>query len=327
MPDNDVDMSVLDKLIEITRQQRQLDDYRSRAEARKDKVDAAVYRRVVDDYNKRDAGLEKDAQPLKAQARVEYEKLRALFKDVNQREEQARYDKQELEFRHEVGEMDAAQLAAQLKAPSAILEKCQSELAGLEKQKARFLEAFDEDELDRPSAAAPAEPEPPVTRLAEAVAAARQAPEFAADVTMMAPLPDVTMPPSAAVVPPPPPAPPAPAPSKSAPTATSVDPAEEYTFVLPEGVLIGDGKQEYRLTAVNYLGRADDNQIRITSNGVSRKHAMITADKTSFIVKDLKSQNGTFVNDDQIEERALKDGDVIKLGEARLVFKLTRKGA
>jgi hypothetical protein len=323
--DNDVDTSVLDKLIDITRQQRQLDEFRTRAEAKKDRVDAAVYRRVLDDYNQRDAALDKEAQPLKAQARQEFEKLRALFDTVNGREERARYDKQELEFRHEVGEMDGAQLAERLQEPAAILEECQAELDGLGRQKARFLEAFDEEELARPELA--------VLELARPERAAPGAPSAnvpfavpsnASDMTMMAPvLPDIGATLAAAwqeagAVPDVP------------ATAADDDSSGEHTFILPEGTLVGrdpDGGKdiEYRLSAINYIGRAVENQIRIQADGVSRRHALVSAGKNGFIIKDLKSQNGTLVNDKAVDECLLAEGDAIKLGEAKLVFKTPKR--
>ncbi len=298
---NDVDTSVLDKLIEITRQQRQLDEFRARAEAKKDKVDAAVYRRVVDDYNGRVATLDEEARPLKTQARKEFEKLRALFENVNGREERARYDKQELEFRHEVGEMDGTQLAERLKGPEAILAECRAELDGLGRQKARFLEAFDEDELEQPD---------PVVH--SAVPSATAAPEVPvelagapADVTMMQPAPAIH--------------------------ADADDAPDESTFILPGGTLVSRdpalGKDvEYRLSAINYIGRSPDNQICLSTDGVSRRHALVAAEKTGFLIKDLGSQNGTFVNDNQVTECRLNYGDVIKLGEAQLLFTAPRRG-
>ncbi len=308
---NDVDTSVLDKLIDITRQQRQLQDFRTRADEKKGKVDPAVYRRVVEDYNKRHAALDNQARPLKVQARQEFEKLRAIFDTVNGRDESARYDKQELEFRHDVGEMDAGELAERLKAPEAILEECRVELVALGEQKARFLEAFDEEELARPTRDVP--PSDPVDA---------------------APPPAVEPEPGDTNVPPEEDDPgatrPGPASHPSATVAGSAtgtgDQTGEPTFVLPEAMLVGsdsDGgpEVEYQLSAINYIGRSEDNQIRILRAGVSRRHAVIVAEQTAFIIRDLRSQNGTFVNDAQIQECTLVDGDKIRLGEAQLVFR------
>lgn len=304
--DNDVDTAVLDKLIEITRQQRQLDEFRTRADAKKDTVDGAVYRRVVDDYNKRDAALDEEARPLKAQAREEFDKLQELFDAVNGREERARYEKQELEFRHEVGEMDGTELAGRLKVPEAILEECRAELEGLGRQKARFLEAFDEEELARPERTGVS----PVT----VESSPRELSAVVADVTMMGPIPGFAVP----------------APAVAPPVQPADDPSDEHTFILPEGMLVAAGPDggpiQYRLSAINYIGRAVENQIRLVADGVSRRHALVAAEKTGFLIRDLKSQNGVFVNGKQVDECMLAEGDTIKLGEAELVFRDPKKG-
>jgi pSer/pThr/pTyr-binding forkhead associated (FHA) protein len=80
----------------------------------------------------------------------------------------------------------------------------------------------------------------------------------------------------------------------------------------------------YQLTGLTYLGRAEDNQIRILDPGISRRHVLITATATGYTIRDLKSQNGTYLNGERIDERLLADGDRITLGEVTLVF---RRGA
>ncbi len=56
---------------------------------------------------------------------------------------------------------------------------------------------------------------------------------------------------------------------------------------------------------------------------MSRRHARISlgADHHYFI-KDLRSQNGTFVNGEQVTDACLADGDRIKIGEANLTVQL-----
>jgi hypothetical protein len=71
------------------------------------------------------------------------------------------------------------------------------------------------------------------------------------------------------------------------------------------------------------LGRHSANDVVIQHQEVSRQHASITGEGGRFILRDLGSNNGTFVNGERISgPRALGDGDVIMLGEvANLVFK------
>src|SRR5215510_4692339 len=106
-----IDVSSLDRLVSIRQEQKRVDDYRARAEEKKSNVSEVVYKRVNDDYKKRAASLEQQSTPLRSQARTEYKKLKALIDEVKRTEEQTRLQKDELEFRHSVGELSDDHLA------------------------------------------------------------------------------------------------------------------------------------------------------------------------------------------------------------------------
>lgn len=73
------------------------------------------------------------------------------------------------------------------------------------------------------------------------------------------------------------------------------------------------------------MGRARANDIVLEDVAVSSQHCRIRYDGRGFVLHDLKSTNGTFVNDHRVTQQALKTGDVIKLGESELLFKLDQK--
>ena len=75
------------------------------------------------------------------------------------------------------------------------------------------------------------------------------------------------------------------------------------------------------------VGRAPSNTIHLSHGGVSRIHAVITRKNGQFIVTDLKSRNGTFVNNQRIRETVLKDSDKILFGERGFMFSLKQDGA
>jgi Nif-specific regulatory protein len=68
------------------------------------------------------------------------------------------------------------------------------------------------------------------------------------------------------------------------------------------------------------IGRVGDNHLAIPFGSVSRHHCQIHFEDDKFIIIDLGSHNGTFVNDEQIAEKALKHGDQIRVGNTRLMF-------
>jgi adenylate cyclase len=72
------------------------------------------------------------------------------------------------------------------------------------------------------------------------------------------------------------------------------------------------------------LGRFSDNDIPIPDSTVSRYHAEIIKIGDGYILRDLDSKNGTFVNTERVLETFLKDGDVISLGKFLLRFESLR---
>lgn len=68
------------------------------------------------------------------------------------------------------------------------------------------------------------------------------------------------------------------------------------------------------------IGRSSQAQIQIDHESVSRRHALVTIGEQKAVVKDLGSTNGTYVNDEPVTERVLKDGDLIKVGRTILKY-------
>lgn len=68
------------------------------------------------------------------------------------------------------------------------------------------------------------------------------------------------------------------------------------------------------------IGRSGKNDIVIDNMAVSRKHARIYREGPRFIVEDLKSLNGTFVNNKKVSQWILSDQDKILIGKYTLVF-------
>src|SRR5882672_11025137 len=64
----------------------------------------------------------------------------------------------------------------------------------------------------------------------------------------------------------------------------------------------------------NTLGRSPDCDIVLEDDGVSREHARLLVSGGRVIVEDLESRNGTFVNEERVEKRALRAGDRVRLG-------------
>ena len=91
------------------------------------------------------------------------------------------------------------------------------------------------------------------------------------------------------------------------------------------------GKQlgtDFRLTRQeSHLGRAGENDIRIHDWYVSKKHAIITFENGTYLLRDLDSWRGTTVNGHSIREVELREGDEIVLGTTTLSFRLVDPAA
>ena len=99
----------------------------------------------------------------------------------------------------------------------------------------------------------------------------------------------------------------------------------------PQAYLVdeSDNYHPLNLPFETKIGRSRECHIKVTDNlHVSREHALIIYDQKArkFIIKDLGSKHGTFVNGTEVkkeEERELKGNDHIRLGKTcRFTFKI-----
>lgn len=68
------------------------------------------------------------------------------------------------------------------------------------------------------------------------------------------------------------------------------------------------------------IGRNPDNDIIIDNPAVSGYHARIESVASSFVIRDLDSTNGVFVNERRIETHALQHNDRVSIGKHELLF-------
>jgi pSer/pThr/pTyr-binding forkhead associated (FHA) protein len=74
------------------------------------------------------------------------------------------------------------------------------------------------------------------------------------------------------------------------------------------------------------VGRNEDNTIPIENLAVSGYHARIDKTGSDFILTDLQSTNGTFVNDKKVVTHKLSHGDNVIIGKHVILFVGTEKG-
>ena len=102
-----------------------------------------------------------------------------------------------------------------------------------------------------------------------------------------------------------------------------VDPPVELIDGIPMLVVLKGRKRGSRFAldqAVTSAGRHPDSDIFLDDVTVSRRHAEFARVDNGFVVRDVGSLNGTYVNRTRVDEAPLRHGDEIHVGKFRLVF-------
>lgn len=88
-------------------------------------------------------------------------------------------------------------------------------------------------------------------------------------------------------------------------------------------ITIKKGKEEissFEIDTTISIGRGGDADIQLDDATASTNHAIIDKEDGEFILKDLGSTNGTFLNKKKVTESELKSGDIIMIGRHFLFF-------
>ena len=68
------------------------------------------------------------------------------------------------------------------------------------------------------------------------------------------------------------------------------------------------------------IGRGNDNMVQLPHEKISKHHGIIIQTKEGWVIEDLQSRNGVFVNGQRTERAELKDGDCVRIGPYEFYF-------
>ncbi len=98
---------------------------------------------------------------------------------------------------------------------------------------------------------------------------------------------------------------------------------------MPPRLAAISGKHKGAIFAINeealIIGRETSAHVSIADASVSRRHSKIEKQENGFVITDLESLNGTFVNDVPVRSRLLEHGDRVRIGDSQFLF-LTHEG-
>ncbi len=98
--------------------------------------------------------------------------------------------------------------------------------------------------------------------------------------------------------------------------------SQEFSLVLANGPQSG---QAFSLGQSLRIGKAPDNDVVLDHPTVSRNHLVVRRQGDHFLVQDLGSTNGTFIDGAQIKEGFLRAGALLEVGDVQLRFQPTLK--
>lgn len=82
----------------------------------------------------------------------------------------------------------------------------------------------------------------------------------------------------------------------------------------------GEGSTFLLDSEVTTVGRHPESEVFLDDITVSRRHAEIIRDVNGFLVRDVGSLNGTYLNRERVEESPLGSGDELQIGRFKLVL-------
>ncbi len=286
-PHESIEIPFLGEWNDLRRERRELRERMARLEYEEGKFSDAVLARVRLDYERRLLELESQLEDLTARAQNENNTLTTAVAQQESEVRECRLGLEEFELRERVGERlddESARRASERRA----------ELAGLEDDLKAMVELRDrvqaivEGHTGEFATVVP----PPIEAL---VASPPELPE------LLPPIP----PPTPIFLP--------------SLTRTSPIVIPQMPRLVPvESV---DGADHFALLPLTVVGRVAESDLRLPVGTVSRRHAEIEWTGESWRLRDLHSENGTWVNGDRVFERLLADGDQIQFGTVQLVFR------
>lgn len=317
-----LDFPINDKLLEEAIQSREewrvVRDRLTKADQSKGQVSSVVYERVRRDYEAKLREVTSELLRKKETVDREVATLAETRKKISTQLDNHRHKLEEIKFRNTLGEYTEEEYQSSARTEQDKIAKFETVLNAVETNIRRYESIFSEDkdilsavgkgvaEMGDISAFTPVDHEaPPITDAKGFIIEEPEGGDY------------------------------------FAPTATDAYQSEESATAkditgtimprvpkpkkrIPRVVIIGgEGAGNFHpIKGTITFGRAESNTVVLRNAKVSRQHAEIQEQGGGYVIIDLNSSNGTFVNGQRIDEHVLSNGDEIQIGDFTLQFQL-----
>lgn len=300
-----VNQQLLEEATRLKEEHRLLRDRLEKIEAMRAEVSAAVYARVRGDYAARLEAAHGALLAKKEEVDRELATLRETRQKIAANLDTQKEALEEVRLRHSVGEFAEGEFTAEATKANEKLAKFEKLLSAVEANIQRYEAIFAGEPFPTggahppsrgapPAAAREVTGEAPLTGLLGEESAPGLAEEdylveegaedyFAAEPALSQPL-------------------------EATPTAAVAGP--HLTIVRGAG-----GGKHFPLTKETMIGRASNSAVALKEAKVSRQHAVIRKKGAHFVIEDLQSSNGLYVNGERVTEHRLEAGDEIQIGD------------
>ncbi len=90
------------------------------------------------------------------------------------------------------------------------------------------------------------------------------------------------------------------------------------TIVIQSGPNKG---QQFQINRDNLIIGRQEGDVIIKDDTISRRHAEIIKNNGKYFIRDNNSTNGTYINNNRVNQSPLSNGDIIRLGNIQMMFK------
>jgi len=323
IPQFPINQELLEGATQIKEQWRVIRDRLEKIESNRSQVTPAVYERVKTDYQSRLEEITNTLMDKKQDIDAELESLYGTRSKISGQLEAERQSLEEVKFRNMLGEFNQDEYQDQARERQERIGKLETAMLAVNTNISRYETIFHEEaEFLEVEAATPEtegeveieevamESESPVQTDEEGyILNEAEGPDYFSTATSEGETGSHAMSEESQTV-----------------RASRIEPAAPTPRggTIPHSrVIIISGDQAgaaYPLKDTVTLGRADSNTVVLKDAKVSRQHAQIQQHGNQFIVVDLSSSNGTYVNGEKVEEHVLQNNDEIQIGDYILQF-------